>query len=112
MSSERIDHAAEARLALEWLSRAGENAIREHWPLVLAAAQVNAILALVEQQRCHCGLRPETPRVPAEPSADQLREIARNATGTGYYSGGVKALQAVWRAAIAAAYSQKGADRG
>lgn len=51
-----------------------------------------------------------TPRVPAEPSADRLREIARHATGTGYYSGGVKALRAVWRAALEAAHSQKGAD--
>jgi len=110
--TERIDHAKEARKTLYWLKNAGENAVREHGPLEVAAAQVHATLALVEQQRCRCGLRPETPRVPAEPSADQLREIARNATGTGYYSGGVKALQAVWRAAIAAAYSQKGADRG
>lgn len=45
----------------------------------------------------------------AEPSADRLREIARNATGTGYYSGGMRALRAVWRAALEAAYSQKGA---
>ena len=34
-----------------------------------------------------------------EPTDDQLRDIARKATGTGYYSGGVKALRAVWDAA-------------
>ena len=34
-----------------------------------------------------------------EPTDDQLRAIARAATGTGYYSGGVKALRAVWDAA-------------
>lgn len=36
-----------------------------------------------------------------EPTDDQLRDIARKATGTGYYSGGVKALRAVWNAARA-----------
>jgi len=36
-----------------------------------------------------------------EPTDDQLRAIARAATGTGYYSGGVKALRAVWNAAKA-----------
>jgi hypothetical protein len=29
---------------------------------------------------------------------DELRDIARKATGTGYYSGGVKALRAVYEA--------------
>lgn len=44
------------------------------------------------------GARWALTRLP-EPTDDQLRNIARNATGTGYYSGGVKALRAVWNAA-------------
>lgn len=51
MSNERIDHAAEARKSLEWLDRVPESVMREDGPLVVAAAQVHAILALVEQQR-------------------------------------------------------------
>jgi hypothetical protein len=59
MGTERIDHAAEARLALEW---AIEWAMRdvsvnmatetgEYKSDVIAQAQVHATLALVEQQR-------------------------------------------------------------
>lgn len=51
MSNERIDHAAEARKTLDWLSRAGEGAAHDHGPLNVAAAQVHAVLALVEQMR-------------------------------------------------------------
>jgi hypothetical protein len=41
------------------------------------------------------------------PTDDQLREIARRATGTGYYSGGVKALRAVWDAARAGVVAEE-----
>lgn len=34
-----------------------------------------------------------------KPSDDELRRIARNASTTGNYSGGVKALRAVWERA-------------
>lgn len=49
--TERIDHARKARKTLYWLENAGENAVREHGPLEVAAAQVHATLALVEQMR-------------------------------------------------------------
>jgi len=51
MSNERIDHAAEARKSLAWLDRVPESVMREDGPLVVAAAQVHATLALVEQMR-------------------------------------------------------------
>lgn len=41
------------------------------------------------------------------PTDDQLRDIARRATGTGYYSGGVKALRAVWDAARAGVVAEE-----
>jgi hypothetical protein len=53
--TERIEHTAEARLALEYAMRD----VSENWPLqtgetkadIIAQAQVHATLALVEQQR-------------------------------------------------------------
>jgi hypothetical protein len=45
----------------------------------------------------------------SEPTDDRLRFIASHATGNGYYSGGVKALRAVWNSATAAAAEERAA---
>lgn len=46
-----------------------------------------------------------------EPTDDQLRDIARVASNSGYYSGGVRSLRAVWDAAKKAHDAQVASER-